>query len=120
MRPLFHFPSRRPMRILAASILYASLALGVGGCEQATGPSQVDTAEEDRRLMQAFDRRAEDTWVEAGGRVVRLLSDDHEGSRHQRFIVETGAGQTLLIAHNIDVAPRVPVGMGDRVRFRGV
>lgn len=27
---------------------------------------------------------------------------------------------TLLVAHNIEVAPRVPVGMGDRLHFRGI
>jgi hypothetical protein len=28
--------------------------------------------------------------------------------------------KTVLIAHNIDLARRVPVGLGDRVYFRGV
>jgi hypothetical protein len=28
--------------------------------------------------------------------------------------------ETLLIAHNIDLARRVPVGLGDRVYFRGM
>ena len=28
-------------------------------------------------------------------------------SRHQRFIVQLASGQTLLVAHNIDLAPRV-------------
>ncbi len=101
-------------------VLGAALWLGLAGCEPVASPAAPDSVQEDRLLMDAFDRRAEDTWVEAGGRVIRLLSDDHEGSRHQRFIIETGSGQTLLIAHNIDVAPRVPLGMGDRVRFRGV
>jgi hypothetical protein len=52
--------------------------------------------------------------------VQRLISDDKDGSRHQRFIVQTPNRQSLLIAHNIDVAARVPVGMGDRVQFRGM
>jgi len=59
------------------------------------------------------------TMVQAGGRVQRTLSDDQEGSRHQRFIVELPSGQTVLIAHNIDLAPRVPVVAGDEVRFSG-
>ena len=49
-----------------------------------------------------------------------MLSDDHEDSRHQRFVLQLGNRETLLIAHNIDLAKRVPVGMGDRVRFRGM
>lgn len=58
-------------------------------------------------------------WVEAGGIVTRMLKDDNDGSRHQRFILDTRNGQTLLVAHNIDLAPRLPVGVGDRIKFRG-
>ena len=58
--------------------------------------------------------------VEGSGRVARLLSDDNDGSRHQRFILELETGQTLLIAHNIDIAPRINgLNRGDRVSFFG-
>ena len=50
----------------------------------------------------------------------RLLTDDNEGSRHQRFVVQIRNRNTLLIAHNIDLAKRVPLGIGDRIRFRGM
>lgn len=50
----------------------------------------------------------------------RLIGDDNEGGRHQRFVLTLHGGQTLLVAHNIDIAPRVPLGIGDRVRFRGI
>lgn len=53
-------------------------------------------------------------------RVVRLLSDDDDGSRHQRFIVRLRSGDTLLIAHNIDLVERVPVSLGDRIDIRGM
>ncbi len=59
-------------------------------------------------------------WIEDTGFVRRLISDDNEGARHQRIILELRRGQTLLIAHNIDLAPRVPVGIGDRIHFRGM
>ena len=59
-------------------------------------------------------------WIEDSGFVRRLLSDDNDGSRHQRFVVKLRNGQTLLIAHNIDLAKRVPVGLGDRINFRGM
>jgi len=42
------------------------------------------------------------------GNVVRILSDDLEGDRHQRFILEVPEGRTVLVVHNIDVAQRVP------------
>jgi hypothetical protein len=52
--------------------------------------------------------------------VERVLSDDREGSRHQRFILRLNSGQTLLVAHNIDLAPRVDgLSKGDRVELYG-
>lgn len=58
--------------------------------------------------------------VEASGTVVRVLSDDNDGSRHQRFILELANGHTLLIAHNIDLALRVPnLKSSDTVHFSG-
>jgi hypothetical protein len=52
--------------------------------------------------------------------VIRVLADDLDGSRHQRFIVQLASGQTLLITHNIDIAPRITgVKVGDSVSFYG-
>lgn len=54
------------------------------------------------------------------GVVVRTLSDDRDGSRHQRFIIRVDGGDTLLIAHNIDLAPRLDgLRPGERVRVSG-
>jgi len=59
--------------------------------------------------------------VTGTGIVVKMLPDDNDGSRHQRFIVELPSGQTLLVAHNIDLAPRVAsLQAGDTVEFNGV
>jgi len=71
-------------------------------------------------LNPALDKRDTDTWIEVRGFVQRLLSDDGDGSRHQRFILDIGSHRTLLVAHNIDLAERVPIGMGDRVDVRGM
>ena len=61
-----------------------------------------------------------ESWIEASGLVTRLLHDAlEEDERHQRFVVDTGLGRTVLVAHNVDLAERVPVGIGDRIRFRG-
>ena len=57
---------------------------------------------------------------EGGGTVAKMLSDDNEGSRHQRFIVKLPSGQTVLIAHNIDLAGRVEsLHEGDSISFSG-
>ena len=68
----------------------------------------------------SYTKRDDATWIEDSGRVIRLLSDDNDGSRHQRFIVQLANRDTLLVAHNIDLAKRIPLGMGDRVKFRGM
>ena len=58
--------------------------------------------------------------VRGSGTVTRILSDDNDGSRHQRFILELSSGQTVLIAHNIDLAPRISsLHSGDLVAFYG-
>jgi cold shock CspA family protein len=54
------------------------------------------------------------------GLVERVLADDNDGSRHQRFILRLASGQTLLIAHNIDIANRIEaLRIGERVEFYG-
>ena len=61
--------------------------------------------------------------VELEARVVKTLPDDNEGSRHQRFIIAIdytpSPTDSVLIAHNIDLAPRVPLEEGDIVRIYG-
>ncbi len=65
-------------------------------------------------------RDADRTRVIGSGTVVKVLGDDNDGSRHQRFLLRMASGQTLLVAHNIDLAPRVtPLDVGDRVGFSG-
>ena len=67
-----------------------------------------------------FEQRRSDVQVRGVGTVSTTLSDDDEGSRHQRFILELASGHTLLIAHNIDLAPRIDsLRKGDRVEFYG-
>ncbi len=71
-------------------------------------------------MSRRFEKRDTGSWIDIRGVVTRLLSNDNDGSRHQRFIVDIGNRQTLLIAHNIDLAKPVPVGLGDRVQVRGM
>ncbi len=67
-----------------------------------------------------FAKKASDEMVEGVGKVVRLLPDDNKGSRHQKFLVKIAGGQTLLFAHNIDLALRIDtLQVGDKVVFRG-
>ena len=67
-----------------------------------------------------YQERKSDVQVKGGGKVIRILPDDNKGSRHQKFILKLTSGLTLLIAHNIDLAPRVKnLSNGDTVYFYG-
>lgn len=60
------------------------------------------------------------TQVQGAGVVTRLLPDDDNGSAHQRFIIRTQSGQTLLIAHNTDLAPAIAgLRVGDTIEYNG-
>jgi hypothetical protein len=55
------------------------------------------------------------------GTVSRILPDDNQGARHQKFIVTLASGHTVLIAHNIDIAPRIGnLRQGDQISFSGL
>jgi len=72
------------------------------------------------RLEQAVANQEYEVWLEElPFEVIKLLKDDLEGSQHQRFLVTAPGLPTFLIAHNIDLAPRVPLREGDRVHIRG-
>jgi hypothetical protein len=85
--------------------------------EQAGAPA---TRAPDDSLRRAIDARAQDVPVEGRGVVVKLLPDDREGSPHQRILLRVDGGGTVLVAHNLDLAPRVaPLAAGDGVEFAG-
>jgi hypothetical protein len=77
-------------------------------------------AADDQQIAAAFAKRQSDLQVSGEGTVLRILPDDHTGRRHQKFILELASGQTLLIAHNTDIAPRIDdLSEGDTVAFDG-
>jgi len=69
-------------------------------------------------LKTLFKNKQSSVMILFNGTVVKVLSDDNEGSRHQRFIVKSD-DHTVLIAHNIDLAPRVPIQEGERIKIYG-
>jgi hypothetical protein len=86
------------------------------GCEE-------PLSESDEILQNAYDNKTKGLQVEGSGEVTRLLADDlnSEGGRHQQFIVTLDSDQTLKVAHNIDIAPRVNnIATGNRIKFYGV
>ena len=74
----------------------------------------------DSALTRAYENRKSSVQVSGSGVVIQSLADDTSGSRHQKFILKMSSGQTLLIAHNIDLAPRInSLGKGDTLEFYG-
>ena len=72
------------------------------------------------QIITAYNQKKSDIQVRGEGTVVKLLADDLQGSRHQRFLVKINDQQTLLIAHNIDLAPRIDtLQTGEKVEFQG-
>ena len=57
-------------------------------------------------LALAFEERRSAYQVTGSGVVARVLADDNDGSRHQRFVLRLVSDQTVLVAHNVDLAPR--------------
>ena len=83
------------------------------------GPGSSTLVDNDA-IGRAFATGTSDIQVEGQGSVIRVLPDDLNAPRHQRFIVQLASGQTLLITHNIDIAPRIDgLEAGDSVRFNG-
>jgi len=82
-------------------------------------PAAVASASDDG-IDRAFAGHESGVHVEGQGVVVRILRDDREGDRHQRFVLRLDSGRTILVAHNIDLAERLaPLAPGDRVAFSG-
>jgi uncharacterized protein DUF3465 len=69
-------------------------------------------------VLEAFNARRSGVEVEAIGVVARRLADDRKGLPHERFILRVG-DLTVLVAHNTELAPPVPVSVGDTVEVRG-
>lgn len=101
------------------------VVVAVFGSGQTVFPISLDVVipvavADDAALARALANRTGKSQVEGQGVVVKVLPDDNDGSRHQRFIIRLSSGQTILIAHNIDLAPRVlSLKAGDVVAFHG-
>ena len=68
----------------------------------------------------AFSSQRNDFTVTVKGTITRILSDDTAGDKHQRFIIKMSNDQTLLITHNIDIAPRVAgISIGSLIYAHG-
>lgn len=78
------------------------------------------TLQSDQVLQDAYSNHSDHVQVQGGGQVIAVLPDDRKGSQHQRFILKLQSGQTVMVAHNIDLAPRIEgLREGDFITFSG-
>ena len=86
----------------------------------ADAPLKTETNTGNNTLIDAYKNKNSDIFVEGSGVVKKLLADDYKGSRHQKFLVSISPEQTLLFAHNIDLAQRLEnLQIGDELTFKG-
>ena len=97
-------------RILGRGLAVLLVALLVWQTQRGAPESDFETALREKK---------KDVWLEVEGPVRKLLPDDTRPPRHQRLLLDMGERRTLLIVHNIDLAPRVPATKGDRLKVRG-
>jgi len=111
------------LAVVAAVLFY--LNRGPAQTPRSVDPSEVAAAPATPRptgdkTTDDFSVQQSGAQVTGEGRVSRILGDDSIGDRHQRFILRLPSGQTVLIAHNIDIAPRIEgLNVGDTVSFHG-
>ncbi len=72
------------------------------------------------QIEKAYQEKQSDVQVQGVGKVIKVLSDDNKGRRHQRFLLKLPSNLTILVAHNIDLAKRIDsLKEGDSVEFYG-
>lgn len=83
------------------------------------GQNQSQNYSSQDQVLQAQSSRAQKIEVLFSAPVQKLLPDDTEGLPHQRFLLILDNGSTVLVAHDIKYAPRVPIQAGDLVTIKG-
>ena len=115
--------------MLQKLILICFIAFFSVGCKQSIERAPAPLTEvsqsasvgaENEKIVQAFKQHKSNVEVEGKGIVTKILADDNSGLRHQKFLVKISPEQTLLFAHNLDLAPRIAqLAIGDTIEFKG-
>ena len=99
--------------VLVAPLVFAPALQQVERGPVRRAPAEVQperVAPEDpgvQQIAEAFAEHRSGVPVSATGTVTRILPDDLNPPRHQKFLVRLSNDQTVLISHNIDLAPRI-------------
>jgi len=83
--------------------LFIALLIGIGVYAYVQNNPAVissftsESVQNNQVITDAYQNRLSDIQVSGSGKVSRILRDDNEGSRHQRFILRLSSGQTLSL-----------------------
>lgn len=107
--------------LIVAAVIYLYLESNPDKARPAVGTSEINTTQTAHSLIQNYyQSKTSGKMVTVTAEVSRVLSDDTHAPRHQRFIITLNSGLTVLVAHNIDLAPRVEkLNTGDEVTIKG-
>jgi len=72
-------------KLLPIVIIIAAIYIGWSQLDS-PNDSESLTGRSEEALLSTFDERNSGNQVEGNGIVIRMLKDDNDGSRHQRFI----------------------------------
>ena len=74
----------------------------------------------DAKIERLYNSKASEIHVKITGSIIALLPDDKRGIRHQQFLIELHSGQTLLVAHNIDLSTKIrALRTGKKIKVSG-
>lgn len=115
--------------LLAATVLLSacqpndSLSAADEAVASGINANRSNNACQNDTVVKAFKAQQSDIQVKGCGTIIKALPDDNEGRRHQKILIEldgVSSKQTLLLVHNIDLAPRVAqVSRGTALSFYG-
>ena len=110
---------KRVLILMAIVVWFLGAMVNTSGIDVQAAEDSAPQQGEDE-LNEAFKTHRSDFQIQAKAIVIKMLPDDNNGSRHQRFIVKLNSGHTLLVAHNLDLSSRIDdLKEGDSVEFYG-
>jgi hypothetical protein len=98
-------------------ILILAVVANLSACRESG--QQQGSRTDDRQIVQAQQERLIKSEVTGRAPVKELLPDDLEGLKHEKFLLRLSNGTTVLVAHDISYAPRVPLQEGDFIVIHG-
>lgn len=109
--------SKKSSRVIGAIVIALVLLIALGLVWQSRPGYEVKSGF--MALDEAHRYRQTGFMAEVDGTVARILMDDKEDRRNQKFTMRLGNGQMVLVIHDQETAGRVPLSVGDSVLVRG-